>query len=118
MVALSLAGIGLYGVLNYAIHQRRREIGIRMAIGAQAGQIAGRITFDVLFMVTAGALAGIGLGRASVRCIETLLYQVDPIGLRTLVVPSLTILCVALLAALPALFQAVRTDPAEVLRSE
>ena len=58
VVALLLAGVGLYGVLDYSVLQRRREIGIRMAIGAQAGDIARRVTVDVFSMVLAGALAG------------------------------------------------------------
>ena len=60
-VALLLAGIGLYGVLDYSVLQRRREIGIRMAIGAQAGDIARRVTAEVFRMVLAGALAGLAL---------------------------------------------------------
>ena len=75
-VALLLAGVGLYGVLDYSVLQRRREIGIRMAIGAQAGDIARRVTADVFSMVLVGALAGLALGMASVRYIESLLYQV------------------------------------------
>ena len=61
-VALLLAGIGLYGVLDYGVLQRRREIGIRMAIGAQAGDIARRVTAEAFSMVLLGAVAGIALG--------------------------------------------------------
>src|SRR6202043_3232265 len=83
-VALLLAGIGLYGVLDYSVLQRRREIGIRMAIGAQAGDIARRVTADVFSMVLVGAVAGLALGLASLRYVETLFYQVratDPLML-------------------------------------
>jgi predicted permease len=117
-VALLLAAIGLYGVLDYGVLQRRREIGIRMAIGAQGGDIARRITAQVFSMVMAGALAGLVLGIASVRYIEALLYQVKPTDLGILVVPSLTILVAAVLAALPAVTRAVRIDPVAILRSE
>ena len=55
-VALLLAAIGLYGVLNYSVVQRRREIGIRLAIGAPAGGIARLVTFDVFAMVLTGAI--------------------------------------------------------------
>jgi ABC-type antimicrobial peptide transport system permease subunit len=117
-VALLLAGIGLYGVLDYSVLQRRREIGIRIAIGAQAGDIARRVTADVFRMVLAGALVGLALGMASVRYIAALLYQVKPADPAMLALPMFTILAVALLAALPAVFHAVRIDPVTTLRSE
>jgi len=117
-VALLLAGIGLYGVLDYSVLQRRREIGIRMAIGAQAGDIARRVTADVFAMVLVGAVAGLTLGIASVRYIETLLYQVKPTDIVMLAFPSFTIVATALLAALPAVIRAVRIDPVTMLRVE
>jgi ABC-type antimicrobial peptide transport system permease subunit len=113
-----LAGIGLYGLLDYSVFQRRREIGIRMAIGAQPGGIARLVTVDVFSMVLAGALAGLALGMASVRYIETLLYQVKVTDLGVLALPSLSILAAALLAALPAVIRAVRIDPVMMLRAE
>jgi len=105
-------------VLDYSVLQRRREIGIRMAIGAQPGRIARLVTVNVLTMVLAGALAGLALGMASVRYIESLLYQVRTTDLGLLALPSLAILAAALLAALPAVIHALRIDPATVLRSE
>jgi predicted permease len=117
-VALLLAGVGLYGVLEYSVLQRRREIGIRMAIGAQPGSIAGLVTLDVFAMVVAGALAGLALGMISVRYIASLFFEVKPTDFSVLAIPSLTILVAALLAALPAVIHAVRIDPAEMLRSE
>jgi predicted permease len=117
-VALLLAGIGLYGVLDYSVLQRRREIGIRMAIGAQAGDIARRVTADVFQMVLAGALAGLALGMAAERYIEALLYQVRATDPAMLALPSVVILSAALLAALPAVIRAVRIDPVAMLRSE
>jgi predicted lysophospholipase L1 biosynthesis ABC-type transport system permease subunit len=117
-VALLLAAIGLYGVLDYSVLQQRREIGIRMAIGAQAGDIARRVTADVAVMVCAGVLGGIALGLASVRYIETLLYQVQARSFAMLSFPLLIILAATFLAALPAVLRAVRIDPAASLRSE
>jgi len=118
VVALLLAAVGLYGVLDYSVLQRRREIGIRMALGAQAREIARRVTADVFSMVLAGALAGLALGMASVQSIETLFYQVKPTDWGVLALPALTILAAALLAALPAVIHAVRIDPVRMLRSE
>jgi putative ABC transport system permease protein len=117
-VALLLAGVGLYGVLDYSVLQRRREIGIRMAIGAQAGSIARLITLPVFFRVLAGGLAGLVLGMVSVRYIESLFYEVKATDVGALAVPSLTILIAAMVAALPAVIRAVRIDPAKMLRAE
>jgi predicted permease len=118
IVAVMLAGIGLYGVLDYSVLQRRREIGIRMAIGAPAHDIAWRVTIDVFSMVLLGAVAGLALGMASVRYIETLLYYVKPTDLSALALPSLTILVAAALAAVPPVIRAMRIDPALSLRFE
>ena len=117
-VALLLAGVGLYGVLDYSVLQRRREIGIRLAIGARAGEIARRVTADVFVMVLAGAAGGLALGIASVRYIETLFFQVKATDPRALALPSLTIVAVAMLAALPAIIHALRTDLVKALRAE
>jgi putative ABC transport system permease protein len=118
MVALLLAGVGLYGVLDYSVLQRRREIGIRIAIGAQPARIARLVTMNVFSMVLAGALAGLAAGMASVRSIESLFYQVKPTDAGMLALPSLAILTAALAAALPAVIRAVRIDPARTLRAE
>ncbi len=117
-VALLLAGVGLYGVLNYSVVQRRREIGIRLAIGAQPRGIARLVTVDVFAMVVVGAAAGVGIGIASARFIETLFFQVKATDFAMLVVPGVVIVAASLLAAMPAVIHAVRIDPAETLRSE
>jgi len=117
-VALLLAAIGLYGVLNYSVVQRRREIGIRLAIGARAAGIAHLVTIDVFTMVLAGAAIGVAIGMASVRYIETLFYQVKATDARMLMLPALALGIAALLASLPAILQAVRIDPVNTLRSE
>jgi putative ABC transport system permease protein len=118
MVALVLAGVGLYGVLDYSVLQRRREIGIRLGLGAQAGDIARLVTVEVFSMVLAGSLAGVVLGMGSARYIQSLLYGVKVTDFEMLAVPSLTIIVAALLAALPAVVRAVRIDPVAMLRSE
>ena len=118
VVALLLAGIGLYGVLDYSVLQRRREIGIRMAIGARGADIARGVTRGVFTMVLVGAAAGLGLGMASVRYIESLFYQVKATDAGVLALPSLTILLVALAAAVPPVIRALRIDPSSMLRAE
>jgi putative ABC transport system permease protein len=118
VMALLLAGVGLYGVLDYSVLERRREISIRMAIGASAADVAWRVTVDVLLMLLIGAAAGLALGMTSVRYIAALLYQVRATDLSMLAVPSLSILVAALLAILPPVIRAVRIDPVAILRAE
>jgi len=117
-VALVLAAVGLYGVLHYSVLQRRREIGIRIAIGAQAGNIARVVVMDAMSMVLVGAIAGLAIGLLSVRYLESLFYQVKPTDIGILVFPALAIFAAALLAAFPPLLRAVRVDPMVALRYE
>jgi putative ABC transport system permease protein len=117
-VALLLAAIGLYGVLSYSVLQREREFGIRIAIGASVANIARLVTMRVFAMVLAGAVAGLALGMASVRYVETLLFGVKGNDPAMLMAPTLVLLTVALLAALPAVVRASRIDPAMMLRAE
>ena len=117
-VALLLAGVGLYGVLDYSVVQRRREIGIRIAIGAQAKDIAVPVTAEVCGMVLAGSLAGLVLGMELVHYVATLVFQVKATDVTMLAIPLVTITATALLAALPALVRAIRIDPASMLRSD
>ena len=118
VVALLLAAVGLYGVLEYSVLQRKHEIGIRIALGAQSAEVARRVTVGVFSMVAVGAAAGLGLSIASVRFVETLLYQVRGNDLRMLLLPALIVALSALLSAIPAVIRAVRTDPVAMLRAE
>ncbi len=118
VVALTLAGVGLYGVLDYSVLHRRREIAIRLAIGAQPREIAQSVIIGALAVVLMGSLFGIILGIACVRFIATLLFDVKATALGVLAFPAVAIFGVALLAALPAVVRAVRTDPVRMLRSE
>jgi putative ABC transport system permease protein len=117
-VALMLAAIGLYGVLSYSVLQRERELGTRIALGAQAGNIARLVTTRVFAMVLLGAVVGLGFGAASVRYVAALLYGVKASDASMLVVPTAVLLTAALLAALPAVMRAVRIDPVIMLRAE
>jgi len=118
IVALLLAAIGLYGVLNYSLIQRRRELGIRIAIGAPSRDIMRRATATGLAMAAAGAVTGLFLAVLSVRYIESLIYGVKPTAPAALALPAVILLIAALLAALPAAIRAMRIDPVEMLRAE
>lgn len=117
-VAVLLAGVGLYGVLRYTVLQQRREIGIRLAIGARRWNVARDITAGVLTAVAGGAIAGLLLSVGSARYIETLLYEVQADEPAMLALPALIILAAVSLAATPAILRAVRIDPAKTLRAE
>jgi predicted permease len=117
-VALLLAGIGLYAVLNYSVLQRRREIGIRMAVGSPRGGIVRLVTLDIFLMITLGACAGVAAGFGAARYVQSLFYQVKATDADMIALPTCAILLTALVATLPAVLRALRTDPTEILRSE
>ncbi len=117
-VALLLAAIGLYGVLNYSVLQREREIGIPVAVGARIGSIARLVTAQVFVTVIVGATAGVALGMASVRYVQTLLFGVKGAAPSMLIAPTLVLLAAALLAAVPAVLRAARVDPSIMLRAD
>jgi ABC-type antimicrobial peptide transport system permease subunit len=117
-VALLLAGIGLYAVLNYSVLQRRREIGIRMAIGSTRAGIVRLVTLDTFLMIALGGVAGVVLGFGAARYVESLFYQVKATDTDMIALPTCAILMTALIATLPAVLRALRTDPTEILRAE
>ena len=117
-VAVLLAGIGLYGVLDYSVLQRRREIGIRIAVGAPAARVASAVTSQLFSMVAVGALCGVGLGLSVAQYADTLLYKVKPSDSDMLVETLLTISLIAAIAAVRPVTRAVRIDPMTVLRIE
>ncbi len=117
-VALLLAGIGLYAVLNYSVLQRRREIGIRMAVGAPRSRIVRLVTLDVSLMIALGSCAGLALGFGAARYVESLFYQVKATDADMLALPACAILVTAFVATLPAVLRALDTDPTEILRAE
>jgi predicted permease len=117
-VALLLAGIGLYAVLNYSVLQRRREIGIRMAIGSSRAAIVRVVTLDVFVMIAIGGWAGLVLGFGAARYVAALFYQVKATDADMIALPTCVFLITALVATLPAVLRAVRTDPTRILRAE
>jgi ABC-type antimicrobial peptide transport system permease subunit len=117
-VALLLAGIGLYAVLNYSVLQRRREIGIRMAIGSPRAGIVRIVTLDVFLMIALGGCAGVALGFGAARYVASLFYQVKATDADIIAWPTFAILLTALVATLPAVLRALRTNPTEILRSQ
>ena len=105
-------------MLNYSVLQRRREIGIRMAIGSTRAGIVRIVTLDVFLMIALGGCAGIALGFGAARYVASLFYQVKATDADMIALPACAILLSALVATLPAVLRALRTDPTEILRSE
>lgn len=117
-VALLLAGVGLYGVLNHSVVQRRREIGIRMAVGAQASNVARLVTSRMIAAVLAGDATGLTVGLLCAERLEALLFQVRATDATMLMLPFAAIAAVAVLATIPAVLRAVHIDPLIMLRTE
>ena len=109
---------GLYGVLHYYVLQRRREIGIRIAVGAGVANIARIVTIDAFIALAVGSAAGLALGVASARFMASLFYQVKATDPPMLIVPAVILALVAVVAAIPAVIRASRVDPASMLRVE
>jgi putative ABC transport system permease protein len=117
-VALVLTIIGLYGVMSYSVAQRTNEIGIRMALGAQARDVLGLIVKDGVKIVGVGLLLGVGGALALTRLMETLLFGVTTRDPLTFVAIAGLLSLVAMLACYIPAWRATRVDPLEALRCE
>jgi predicted permease len=117
-IAALLASIGLYGALDYAVKSRTREIGVRMALGAQPARIIGLLSREVLLLVACGVALGLGAYAAVAVWIRRVLYDVHPWEPIAVISVLLLIGLVAVIAAAPATYRAVRIDPASALRLE
>jgi ABC-type antimicrobial peptide transport system permease subunit len=117
-VALVLSAVGLYSVLAYAVTQRTSEIGIRMALGAEKGQVISLILSQGMKLVAIGLIIGLGASAAGSRLLSSLLYQIEPLD--PLIFGGVTVLfaVVAVLACLLPSLRASRIDPLVALRSE
>ena len=117
-LALLLAAIGTYGVLSYMVAERRREIGIRMALGADQGSVLGGVMKQGLTLTTVGIIAGLIGALALNRLIASLLFGVQPTDTVTIVAVVATITLVAAVACLLPAWRASRVDPNVVLRDD
>jgi putative ABC transport system permease protein len=117
-LALLLAAIGVYGLMSYTVEQRRREIGVRVALGADARRVMTEVVRDGVSVTFAGAAAGFAAALAAVQLVKSLLFGVAPHDPVTLAVAPLSLLLIALIAcAIPAR-RAARVDPMIALRAE
>jgi putative ABC transport system permease protein len=117
-MALLLGVAGIYGVISYAVSQRRREIGIRIALGAPSPAITGLFVRHGVVLAGIGVAIGLATALGVTRLMTSLLFEVSPVDPLTYVVVSLTLFAAAVLACyLPAL-RATRVDPIGALRAE
>lgn len=118
VMALLLGTVGIYGVIAYSVSQRTREIGIRMALGAQRKELTGLFVRHGLLLAGVGVGIGLVAAFASMRLLSSLLYRVSPLDLATYSTVSLGLIVTAFLATYLPSRRAAGVDPVEALRSE
>jgi ABC-type antimicrobial peptide transport system permease subunit len=118
LVSLSLAAVGLYGVLSFSVVQQTREIGIRMALGATTRSVVAGVLGGVGGYVAGGMVAGLAAGLWMARFLTAVLFGVLPGDPATIALPLLLLLGVALVASLLPARQAAGVDPIVALRDE
>ena len=118
VIAGILAAVGIYGVMAYAVVQRTREIGIRMALGASSTNVVRLIVRQALLVVGIGLVLGLAGSFVCTRFIADELYGVTPTDPRTFLTVSAGVVIVAVIASLVPTLRAVRTDPTIALRYE
>jgi len=118
LFALLLACVGLYGVMSYAVTRRTHEIGVRMALGAEARDVIRLVMREVLLLVVPGAGIGLTAALATTRLVATLLYGLTPSDPLTMTLATLLMIGVAALAGYLPARRASRVDPLIALRHE
>ncbi|MDT8342595.1 MAG: ABC transporter permease, partial [Longimicrobiales bacterium] len=118
VLGLTLAAVGIYGVMAYSVSQRRRELGIRMALGAQRTQVEGMVVREGMRLAVAGAVLGLAGAVGAGRLVQGMLYNVSPLDPLAFTVVPLTLLAVAAAAVYLPARRAARADPVRALKSE
>jgi putative ABC transport system permease protein len=117
-VALLLAAIGIYGVMSYSVGERSHEIGLRMALGAQPGQVLALILRQAMILALIGVAIGVAASFLATPLLTGFLYDVKPHDALTLTLVSLFLISVTLFASYLPARRAAKIDPMETLRHE
>jgi ABC-type antimicrobial peptide transport system permease subunit len=118
ILALALGMLGIYGVLSYTVRQRSREIGIRMALGADRQRVWRLVVTEAIRVTALGLLFGLAGAVAIGRAIETMLFGVGFVDITALAATAMLVLACSIAASCAPAWRATRVDPADVLRSE
>jgi len=118
VLALALACVGIYGIMAYTVANRRNEIGIRLALGAQPGQVRGMVLRESTGLAIVGIAAGVAAALALTRLVKTMLYGIQPYDPATMAAGVLILLAVALAASWIPARRAAGVQPMEALRHE
>jgi ABC-type antimicrobial peptide transport system permease subunit len=118
VLAVGLAAIGLYGIIAYGVTQRRREFGVRIALGAGSTRVLGVVLREGLLLVIGGLVVGMSGAFALDRVLRSILADVVAVDVRTLLQVSVVLMLVAVFAAMIPARRAMSVNPAEALRSE
>jgi predicted permease len=118
LMALILGAVGLYGVLSYVVSQRTQEMGVRLALGARAGQVQGLVVASGARLALLGLIIGLAGAGALTRLLQGLLFGVEPLDPVTFLGMSLVLLAVGLLASYVPARRAAQVDPVESMRME
>ncbi len=116
--ALLLASVGLYGVVSYSVSQRTREIGIRLALGAQPRNVLHMVLRETLKLVSVGVVLGLLAARLAAQVLTTMLFGVRATDLPTFIFVTMLVVCVAALAGYIPASRAAKVDPMIALRYE
>jgi putative ABC transport system permease protein len=118
LVALLLAALGIYGLMSFSVAQRQREMGLRMALGADGAEIRRKVVGGGVKLTAVGIVAGVGLAVPAAVAARSVLFGVSALDPVTLVAVVSVFGLVAVVAAAVPAWRASRVDPLEVLRSE